>query len=275
MFINRRMMARDSGRPVKSIHTCFDVIEFLLAEDGGSLREVADGVGIARSTAHNHLTTLVDRGYVRKEGETYRVGLGFLKLGEHARTAGLPYEAIRGTVRDLATETGEEADFTVLENGRLVSIHHEVDGENAAGHLAGSTFHLHATAAGKAILAELPDERVEAILDDRGMPAITEHTITDRDELFADLELTRDRGFAVNDREYMEGYRSVAAAVRAPHGTLPGALCVGGPMYRNDPAVLTGPVADALLERVAAFESTGRSNAFPNRNWDHHFTTVE
>ena len=60
----------------------------------------------------------------------------------------------------------------------------------------------------------------------------TEHTITDPERLRDELEVTRERGYAIIDQEWLEGLRSVAVAVLLPNGSPFGALSVGGPTYR-------------------------------------------
>ncbi|MFB6187002.1 MAG: IclR family transcriptional regulator C-terminal domain-containing protein, partial [Halobacteriaceae archaeon] len=60
----------------------------------------------------------------------------------------------------------------------------------------------HANAAGKAILAHLPEDVVHDILDRTGLPEHTKHTITSRKELFDELDSIRERGYAVNRGEY-------------------------------------------------------------------------
>ncbi|MCD2204578.1 IclR family transcriptional regulator [Halobacterium sp. KA-6] len=226
------MLPNSKGRLIKSLESCFDIIEFLMQEDGGTLDDIADNLEVSRSTAHNHLSTLAKRGYVERYGQEYRVGLGFLQLGEYAKNSNPQFTSMEPIVCDLAERTGEEADFTVPENGRLVSLYHEVGQQKEPGSQVGSTFYMHNTAAGKSILAELSTDQINDILDCWGMPSVTEQTITDRDELFSELEEIRSQGYAVNNQEYMDGYRSVGAVVTNSAGTILGSLCVGGPKYR-------------------------------------------
>jgi len=98
------------------------------------------------------------------------------------------------------------------------------------GHV-GTRAPLHSTGLGKAILAHLPEERVESIVDHHGMPASTPETITDRDELFDALERIRDRGFAFDDEERLRGLRCVAAPILANDDVV-GAISVSGPTNR-------------------------------------------
>ncbi|MFB6270828.1 MAG: IclR family transcriptional regulator, partial [Halobacterium sp.] len=97
---------------------------------------------------------------------------------------------------------------------------------------AGKRIYLHGAALGKAILAHLPEERVDAIVDRHGLPALTENTITDRDVLRDELADVRERGMAFDDEERLDGLRSVAAAVTSPDGDVLGAISIAGPTTR-------------------------------------------
>jgi len=92
----------------------------------------------------------------------------------------------------------------------------------------GKQFHLHQTAAGKAILSRLPRERV----NEWGLPASTENTITDREELLSDLDAVAERGVAFNDEEQLEGVRAAGVPVDGPDGRVVGAFSVASPANR-------------------------------------------
>jgi len=92
--------------------------------------------------------------------------------------------------------------------------------------------HLHSTAAGKAILAEMPEQRVMDIISEHELPAETEHTITDPDSLVEELDEIREHGIAYNDEESVEGLRAVGVPVRGSNGIAIGALSVSGPSNR-------------------------------------------
>lgn len=96
----------------------------------------------------------------------------------------------------------------------------------------GQCVFLHNTALGKAILAHLPRERVDRIIDEHGLPKTTEQTITDRDELYLRLGEIRDRGFAFDDEERLEGLRCIAVPILDQDNNVKGAISVAGPSSR-------------------------------------------
>ncbi|WP_245903126.1 helix-turn-helix domain-containing protein [Salinigranum rubrum] len=77
---------------VKSVITAFRIIEHLRESNGCRLTEVANSLGMAKSTAYRHLETLLDMEYVVKEGDVYLLGFRFLELGEHTKTSKTPIE---------------------------------------------------------------------------------------------------------------------------------------------------------------------------------------
>jgi DNA-binding IclR family transcriptional regulator len=107
------------------------------------------------------------------------------------------------------------------------------EGENALRFDAhtGRRFTLHNNALGKAILSEYPRERVEDILDEHGLERKTERTITDRAAFFEELDAIRDRGYARDNEERIEGLRCVAAPITVD-GSVLGSVSVSGPASR-------------------------------------------
>jgi DNA-binding IclR family transcriptional regulator len=91
---------------------------------------------------------------------------------------------------------------------------------------------VHASAAGLAILSKLSTDRVEAIIARHGLEALTSETITDRDDLFDELDRIRERGYSVNDQGTIEGLRAVGAPVTDADGEVIGGLSISGPINR-------------------------------------------
>ncbi|MFC3476798.1 IclR family transcriptional regulator [Halobacterium litoreum] len=218
---------------VKSVETTFRIIEALHDRGGAGVTELASALSAPKSTVHNHLQTLEGNEYVVNDDGTYRVGSRFLELGAHARDRRAIYEVARPEVDRIAEETGELSGVVVEEHGRGVFLH-RAKGDRAV-HVdtyAGKRIYLHGTALGKAVLANLPEERVDAIADRHGLPALTENTVTDRGELADELAEIRETGIAFDDEERLDGLRSVAGAVTGPDGDVLGAVSVAGPTSR-------------------------------------------
>lgn len=239
------------------------LLETIQRRDGATMTELAEERSLAVSTVYKHLATLESNGYLRKDGETYRIGFRFLNLGEHARS-GLPgHQAIDDAVRRLAEETTEEVDFVVEDNGRIITVSESfhkwvkyADGDSGGYRARTGTYYpIHSTASGKAILARRSREQVDAIIDTHGLEALTDHTITERDELLAEFERTRERGFALGDEEYTDGLRSVGMVVDDVDGTPIGAMSVSGPSYRVTGSVFRERIPETLRDVVEELEA--------------------
>lgn len=230
------------------------LVELITELDGATLAELADEAELAKSTVHNHLKTLAKYGYVSREEDTYHVGLKLYHLGNYARKRNEVYGVAKAVIPELADETKLEADFTVEENGRVVSLYNESTYSDTPSYLLDSRlFHVHSTASGKAILAEYPEHRVRDILDRWGLPAQTDHTITSANEFLDELERVRSRGYATNFEEAIEGMWAVSMPVKTPLGEVCGSINVCGPTYVHDESRERATV-DAMTEKVDVFE---------------------
>lgn len=226
-------MSQQGTKSVKSVETALRVIEALRDHDGAGVTQLAAEMDQPNSTIHNHLKTLERNEYIVNDGGTYRIGTRFLKLGARTRDHHPIYEVARPEVDRIAEETGELSGLVIEEHGRGVFLY-RAKGEQAV-HVdtyPGKRIYLHGAALGKALLAELPESRVDEIIDRHGLPALTENTITDPDELHEELEAIRQRGIAFDDEERLAGLRSVAAAVTTDSGDVLGAISVAGPTSR-------------------------------------------
>jgi DNA-binding IclR family transcriptional regulator len=255
-------MTQSKNRPVKTTATSLELLEKIKELDGATVGELEAEMELGRTTIHNHLQTLLDFEYVSKENNTYEVGLRLLHLGQYARTCKREYDLAKRAVETLASETQLEADFNVEEHGRLINLFDIVGPASDSGWEVGTFFNMHSTAAGKALLAELSKDRVEEILDTHGLPAQTERTITDRDELFRQLEVIQERGYAINDGECYEGYKTIGKAVTYPDGSIFGGLAVGGPAYIIGEQFDTS-IQEALKTAVADLESDVETEMLP------------
>lgn len=225
-------MASAKTKPLKSLRTGSEVIEYLKRSGGAGVTEVANELSLPKSTAHVYLTSLEEIGYAMNRDGTYHIGMRFLDIGESARSQQRIYQVGREEVDRLAEETGELVSMMIPEHGRGVYLYRK-RGENAMpvkSHI-GKSVDLHCRASGKAILSKLPTERVDEIIEEKGLVRRTDRTITDRDELLAELETVSKQGYAVNDGEVRKGLRCVGAPVTR-EGEIVGAISVSGPVGR-------------------------------------------
>ena len=241
----------DIDRPVETVERAIDIVDYLKANGPATIAEVTDHLGCAKSTAHRHLKTLEANSFLIEDDDEYRLGIRFLDYGVVARDRHTFYQEVKPNVDALANETDEKIWCAVEEHGRSVHIY-GAQGKRSVQTYArvGHQNYLHQHAAGKAILAYLPDERIAEIVERYGLPARTQHTITTEDELWDEIETIRERGYALNIEESVEGLHAIGAPIKDEHGVALGAISISGPANRLDGSFLRDELPTLLLGTV-------------------------
>lgn len=227
------MGSKDSPRTVQAVQTALDIIEYLQVVESAGVTELANEVDRSKGTVHSHLTTLVQNHYLTKDDDEYQLSLRYLDLGETVKGRLGFYTVITDELDELASESGELAQFATEEHGQAVYLY-KARGERAveSASSVGKREYPHCISLGKAILAHLPEERAVEIVEQNGLPRFTPQTITTSEELFEELERIREQGYAFDNEEKIEGLKCVAAPVTSPDDRVLGALSVSGPSSR-------------------------------------------
>ena len=220
-------------RTNRSVERAFTIVDELAETGGGRVSELSERLEMPVSTTYDYLQALCSTGYVLKDGHEYETSTRFLEVGHRQRHRLAVYKEVDEELDAVAKETGEHVTLMIEEDGMgvLLAIR---EGEQAVDLFAypGARMPLHATAPGKALLAYLPEARVDEILERRGLVALTNNTITDRDVLEAQLEEVRERGYAVDEGERIVGMVLVAAPILDKRNRVQAAICIGGPESR-------------------------------------------
>lgn len=229
-------MGTDRADGVKAIGTTLEILRVLRETNGAGVTEVANELDVSKSTVHDHLATLRDRGFVEKNGTTYDLGLSWLRFGGHARDNLELFQHAQVPVLELAQETEELALVSAYHRMQSIPIYHARGAKAVTtDSYAGLELPIHCTATGKAMLAALSDADVETILDSVTLEAHAKNTIVDKGELWAEIERTRERGYSLDDEERIDGLRGIGAAVtHESTGTVLGGLAITGPTHRID-----------------------------------------
>lgn len=245
----------DVKHPVRTTEKTLTLIDELMRRGPSGVTELAQGVNMGKSAVHNHLTTLQDHGYVLKTGNQYQLGLKFLEVGGSIRKSMEFYQVAEPEVKSLADETGELANLLVEEQGLGVYLMRS-KGEDAVDldTYAGLRTNLHTTALGKAVLAHLPESRVEDIIERHGIEPETSRSIGSREELFDALESVQNRGYAIDDGERLEGLRCIGAPVRSSSDEVLGAVSVSAPTSRVSDQELHGELSERVLSAANVIE---------------------
>jgi IclR family acetate operon transcriptional repressor len=246
----------------ESVQRAMEILELLAgAPRGRILPSIARHLGVPESTAKRLLETLTRTGYVSVDADTEAFSatlqLGALGL-RRIESVGIDQWA-QPTLDRLAEKTHELVRLAMLSDFRLHWIA-KAQGSNSRLTLdstSGTDAVPHATASGKAWLATLDPGEVAALLEQMGLPAQTENTITDLARLQRDLAVARERGYAVGLEEKDLGVNAIAAPIRGDgaKGAAVGTVSVAGPAVRLDSTALT----ELVPQLLAAAEELGVS----------------
>jgi len=221
-------MTADDGKTVKAAVTSFAVLEGIRELGGAGPTELADHLGRSKSGVYKHVRTLADRGYLVEDDGEYRLGLGMWTLGAGARTH-YPVETGRRTVDSLVASVGHTASLVVYEDGVAASVYRELpSGEVDAPGSLGDSLPLFATAAGKAILAHLPEDERQSVVESEPLTEYTDETTADPTALQTELQAVREERTALELSEYNDGVNGIASPVLDDAGHPLGAVYVTG-----------------------------------------------
>lgn len=261
--------AKRRGRPpsassepsgeVQSLDRAMSILEVLAAADGLALSELARRTELPSSTAHRLLTTLHRRRLVGHDLESglWTIGVGLFRVGAaYLRIRKLP-EIGRPVIRELVQAVDETVNLSMLDGPDLVCVAQSESHSPVRAFIRiGRRQPIHASAAGKAILARLSPERRAERVDALTLDRLTEHTHRTKKALAADLAEVSARGFGIDDEEQTLGMRCVAAAVLDEWGEPVGAISISAPTVRMPPerlGVLGAKVKQAAAELTALY----------------------
>ena len=223
---------------VQVVDRAFDILELLATSSSEiSLSQVHNRLGLAPSTVHRVLNTLVARGYASQNSTSRLYGPGPKLLEVAARASTNAFfnvqSLVRPVLRELTTTTGETANLAVLKKDRVVYIDqvesaHLVRMFTEVGHQAP----LYCTSVGKAMLAMLPAQQREDYLATVDLQSFTPNTLIDHQQLRTELEQAWSRGYAVDNEEREPGVRCVAAAILDHRGVCIAGVSISGPTTR-------------------------------------------
>ena len=242
----------DSPRLLKTVGLTCEIMQAL--KDGGEagVTELSERLDLSKGAVYNHLATLREHGLVVQNGDSYELGLRFVNFGEFVKNQSILFQEGIEEADNLAARTGEYAHLMAFQHDQGIHIY-RAEGENAVGdeyyhRKQEKTDPLYYSATGKAVLAFLPENRVEQILEQGELTAQTEHTITDSAKLREELSQIRERGFALNDEEQFLGLRAVGAPIRDSNNQVIGAISISGPVTRISDARFTDEIPQVVTE---------------------------
>ena len=210
------------------------ILKALACEPRGLLlSELVQRLKLPHTSALRIVATLCDAGFLQRVDNRYGLGTGLIPLGQQA-LARLDIRALaRPILQQLTDQTGETAHLAILSGAHSLLI--EVSQSPApirVGAPAGTLAALHCSATGKVLLAGLPADALAMLLGTKPLPVQTRHTLTTLPRLRSELVRVRQQGYALDEEEFFEGIRCLAAPVRNAAAEVVAAIGITGATTR-------------------------------------------
>jgi IclR family acetate operon transcriptional repressor len=237
---------RSRGRPrdwddktaqntIKSLDRAMEVFEHLSTLPGVTLSGLAEGLGQSPATIYRILVTLEGRGLVEFDpsAQHWHIGSRAFVIGARYLRRTTLVDRARPIMRRLMEATGETANLGVARDAHVLFVSQvETHASIRAFFPPGTLSPMHASGIGKALLAQMTDDRLSRLIATAPLDQFTARTLTEPATLRADLEATRARGFSIDDEEKNEGMRCIAAPVFDLSGEAVAGISVSGPVSR-------------------------------------------
>jgi DNA-binding IclR family transcriptional regulator len=225
------MTSKDDS-PSVAVERALAILEAVAREpEGLSNADISRKLQIPKSSASYILRTLEAKGYLNRERDSgrYRVGLKILSLSRGALSGIDVREVALPIMRNLVEKTGLTCHLAILDGPEAVYIEKvEPPGFIRMDTWVGRRMRVHATSVGKALVAYIPQDKLEKIVAESAMEKRTAKTITTLPRLLKELEKVRTQGYAVDDEENNLGARCVGAPVFNQQGAIEASVGLSG-----------------------------------------------
>jgi len=204
--------------------------ELAQSAEGMTVVELADRIGVHKTSAYRYINSLLDMGYIQSEGDgSYHLGNKILELGSQKLSRMPLREIAHPFLVKLSAETQKTVHLCVLDEHDVIYID-KVESQRSLPMMSriGSRAPAYCTGVGKALLSSLPTDQVVSLLREFPPTRRTPETITDPIKLLEEIKLTAERGYAIDNGEHEEGIKCFAAPVRGFGGDVMGAVSLTG-----------------------------------------------
>ncbi|MCD6219443.1 IclR family transcriptional regulator [Candidatus Calescamantes bacterium] len=224
---------------IGSLDKGLSIMEYLSSKcEGVSLNEIASSLQMEKSSTFRLLSTLSRRNFVRQDESTKKYTLGF-KILELQRSLSSQLKLEKESypfLQELTNRTGESSHIAVYsQEGVTFIATHRCDEVLSVYNDVGRREPLHCTALGKVLLSFLSEEKKKEVLKTINLEKFTSRTITSCRQLQEELKRVKEKGVAVDNEEYREGVRCVAAPVFNSDNKVIAAIGISGPSTRISP----------------------------------------
>lgn len=253
---------KETSAPVNSVNKALRILScFNQAHSELTLAEISEIMSIPKSTALNLIRTLEQCGYLikSKNGQSYRLGYKILELSYSCRQSLPIIQNAIPFLEEIQEYTKEIIYLTSHVNGRVLYLESIYPSRRIANYsIVGKTLPMHCTGCGKAMLAYLPEDEFDNIIQIHGLPRFTANTIVTREALLEEMDAIRTRGYAIDLEEETPGVKCIAMPIRNSAGYPCAAISISGTVIN---------MKDELLDKYAEILSRTCSALSPQANF--------
>ncbi len=228
---------KDNSNNVKSVMKAFLIMEELDKVGELSIGDLSERLLMDKATVHRLINTIKDSGYVNQnlDSKKYSNSLKLLAMGNRVMEKSGVKHIARPYVEELAEKTGETINLGVRVGNKIIYIDKlESSSTIKVGLGIGTSVPSYCSGLGKAILAFTLEDELQEILDSISFEKYTDGSITDIVMLKEEFKKIRERGYSIDDEEYVIGLICIAAPIFDYHGNPVAAISVSSPKYRYD-----------------------------------------
>ncbi len=211
------------------------ILDFLTDHPNAGVTEISNRLNLPKSTVHNILNTLHHYGILEKSNETarYHLGIKLVELGYRAQNEIDICRIAHPYLRGLNEDMDETIHLTILDQDQVLYVDCIESKKRLRTYsVIGVRAPLYCTSVGKAIMAYFDTQTIDRIIKEKGLPKVTEHTITDPELMMRELETIRNLGYAIDNMEHEEDLRCVGAPIFNNRNEAFSSISISGPASR-------------------------------------------
>lgn len=222
--------------PIQVSERIFNTIECLAQNGAMGLQDLSSALGLNKSTVHRILTSLICMDYVRQDTETSKYSLSFkiCGLSNQILAKNSMIDIARPYIKELSANSGETVHLVQLDGISAIYIDKVEASQNSIRMISmvGKSIPLYCSGVGKAILADMPDSKIESIWKRSSIHPFTEHTVTKYTDFMKLIEEARKAGYALDNEENELGVRCIAVSLKDYNGRSNYAVSISAPKDR-------------------------------------------
>lgn len=241
----------EEKNPIQVSERIFNVIECLARTGPMGLLELSKELQLNKSTVHRILNSLICMDYVRQDTETLKYNLSYkiCRISNQILAQNNIISLVRPYIKDLAEQTGETVHLVQIDGIHAVYID-KVEASRSSVRLismVGKAIPLYCSGVGKALLADMTDEKIRSVWEKSDRVKLTEYTITDFKEFQKTITQIRQCGYSLDNEENELGVRCIAASLKSYNDKPTYAISISAPKDRMDDERIR-QFADYILE---------------------------